>query len=152
MTPAEPPQATVLTPIRPAAFLVADEVRADDDGLYVRGGFRPMATFDSYPVDAQIPLVVVMEYPPKDEVVIAELEVDLYNQSGDVVEHAYSPLRLERRHPEHPLGLPSYMVMPVLLTPKLPEPGTYRIALSVNGEPDVAEYMFHARLPQPPSS
>jgi hypothetical protein len=39
--------------------------------------------------------------------------------------------------------------MPVLLTLTLPEPGPYRIALSVNGESDVAEYMFHTSLRQP---
>jgi hypothetical protein len=99
MALAEPsPQATVLAPIRVASFFVADEVRADDDGLYVRGGFKPMAAFDSYPVVAQIPLVVVMEYPPGDEAVIAELEVDVYDKSGDVVEHhLYSHAGLPRQ-------------------------------------------------------
>jgi hypothetical protein len=88
-----------------------------------------------------------MEYPPGEEVVIAELEVDVYDKSGDVVEHLYSPLRLEPRNPEHPLGLPAYMPLPVLLTFSIPEPSMYRIALCVNGE-EIAEYMFHAGLPQ----
>jgi hypothetical protein len=72
--------------VRVAAFFVAEEVRADD-GLYVRGGFKPIVSFDSFPAATEVPLVVVMEHPPGDEPVLAELEVDVYDQRGDVLEH-----------------------------------------------------------------
>jgi hypothetical protein len=131
--------------MRVAGFFFAEQINVDD-GLYCRGGFRQIATFDSYPASLMMPLVIVVEEIPTDEPQTLDFDVEVFHQ-GDVSvsDVQRGTLTLAARHPDSPLGLPSYMFGALLLEFTAPEPGMYRAALRIGGE-DAAEYLFHAQM------
>lgn len=130
------------------AFFFAKHIHLPPDGgIDVTGGFLNEVVYDSYPAQATLPMVVVMEQSPTEEPQTAKLEIVVYDKNERIVNRVQTDVRLEARHPEAPLGLPSYMPMPVPLSLLVTEPGMHRMVLLVGGE-EAADYMFHARSPQ----
>jgi hypothetical protein len=129
------------------AFFFAKEITVTPEGgLDVHGGFLTQVTYDSYPQQATLPMVVVMELTPTDEPQTGKLEIVVYDKNEHVVDRVNADVRLDARHPDAPFGLPVYMSMPVPLSLRVNEPGMYRMVLLADGE-EAADYMFHAILP-----
>lgn len=134
--------------IRAECFMLCDVARLEHGKLYVLGGGWDRIMPDRLPMPYGFQVAIKLAVPREATTRPIDIRLGIVDELGRDIDASPSGLsiELEKPTPESPAEVP--IMIPLGMEVTLVLPGSYRLALTVNGEP-IAHTRFRVTPPRP---